>query len=71
MCAGSRATKIIACMFIVFGGGVVDLVGGANVFSNPVALHALFGHDAQIAAAIRTVLEDNEIEISRVEAAAR
>ena len=58
-------------MFIVIGGGVVDLVGGANVFSNPVALHALFGHDAQIAAAIRTVLEDNEIEISRVEAAAR
>ena len=52
---------------IVIGGGMFEFGGAANVFSNPVALRGLFEIDAQIAGAIRTVLENNEIEASRMD----
>ena len=67
MCSLKTAVIVV----IVIGGGTFDFGHGANVFSNPVALHGLFELDVQIAAAIRTVLEANEIVVSRVEAAKR
>jgi len=64
----SLQTIVVVVVNVVIG-GMLDFGSGANVFSNPVALHGLFELDAQIAGAIRMVLEANEIEISRVEAA--
>lgn len=62
---------VLKTVVIVIVIGLFDLGSGANVFSNPVALHSLFELDAQIAAAIRLVFEVNEIEVSRVGAAER
>ena len=61
----SLQTIVVVVVNVVIG-GMLDFGSGANVFSNPVALHGLFELDAQIAGAIRMVLEANEIEISRV-----